>query len=211
MQLQRRVEMIQRKKNKKEKTSKKTIEKLIRGLLIELGENPDREGLVGTPDRIAEMYQEIFAGYRMNDDAELDVSFVSEEIDAIVVKDIRFYSMCEHHMLPFYGKIQIVYIPSGKVFGISKLNHVVERYARRLQIQERLTRQIADALIAGMGVKGISVVVEAKHLCMKMRGVRNDSSVITECNRGVMEQKEFREHVVPLIHTSAEHKLRTVV
>ena len=211
MQLQRRVEMIQRKKNKKENTSKKRIEKLIIGLLNELGENPDREGLVGTPASIAEMYQEIFAGYRMNDDAELDVSFVSEEIDAIVVKDIRFYSMCEHHMLPFYGKIQIVYIPSGKVFGISKLNHVVERYARRLQIQERLTRQIADALIAGMEVKGISVVVEAKHLCMKMRGVRNDSSVITECNRGVMEQKEFREHVVPLIHTSAEPKLRTVV
>ena len=197
--------------DKKEKTSKKRIEKLIRGLLIELGENPDKEGLVGTPARIAEMYQEIFAGYRMNDDAELDVSFVSEEIDAIVVKDIRFYSMCEHHMLPFYGKIQIVYIPSGKVFCISKLNHVVERYVRRLQIQERLTRQIADAIIAGMGVKGISVVVEAKHLCMKMRGVRNDRSVITECNRGVMEQKEFREHVVPLIYTSAEPKLRSVV
>jgi len=211
MQLKRKIEIKQRKKNKKENTSKKRIEKLIRGLLNELGENPDREGLVGTPARIAEMYQEIFAGYRMNDDAELDASFVSEEIDAIVVKDIRFYSMCEHHMLPFYGKIQIVYIPSGKVFGISKLNHVVERYARRLQIQERLTRQIADAIITGMGVKGISVVVEAKHLCMKMRGVRNDSSVITECNRGVLEQKEFREHVVPLIHTSAEPKLRTVV
>ena len=197
---------------KKEKTSKKTIEKLIRRLLIELGENPDKEGLVGTPARIAEMYQEIFAAYRMNDDdAELDVSFVSEETDAIVVKDIRFYSMCEHHMLPFYGKIQIVYIPSGKVFNISKLNHVVERYARRLQIQERLTRQIADAIIAGVEVKGISVIVEAKHLCMKMRGVRNVSSVITEYNRGVMEQKEFREHVVPLIYTSAEPKLRSVV
>jgi GTP cyclohydrolase IA len=201
--------MIQR-KNKKEKISKKRIEKLIRRLLIELGENPDKEGLVGTPARIAEMYQEIFAGYRMNDD-ELDVSFVNEETDAIVVKDIRFYSMCEHHMLPFYGKIQIVYIPSGKVFDISKLNYVVERYARRLQIQERLTRQIADAVIAGMGVKGISVIIEAKHLCMKIRGVRNDSSVITECNRGVMEQKEFREHVVPLIYTSAEPKLRSVV
>jgi GTP cyclohydrolase IA len=201
--------MIQR-KNKKEKISKKRIEKLIRRLLIELGENPDKEGLVGTPARIAEMYQEIFVGYRMNDD-ELDVSFVNEETDAIVVKDIRFYSMCEHHMLPFYGKIQIVYIPSGKVFDISKLNHVVERYARRLQIQERLTRQIADAVIAGMGVKGISVIIEAKHLCMKIRGVRNDSSVITECNRGVMEQKEFREHVVPLIYTSAEPKLRSVV
>ena len=113
--------------DKKEKTSKKRIEKPIRGLLIEIGEDPDKEGLVGTPARIAEMYQEIFAGYRMNDDAELDASFVSEEIDAIVVKDIRFYSMCKHHMLPFYGKIQIVYIPSGKAFGILKLNHVVER------------------------------------------------------------------------------------
>ena len=194
--------------NKKEKISKKRIEKLIRQFLIELGENPDREGLVDMLACIAEMYEEIFAGYRMN--SGLDVSF-SEETDAIVVKDIRFYSMCEHHMLPFYGKIQIVYIPSGKVFGISKLNHVVERYDRRLQIQERLTRQIADAVIAGMGVKGISVIVEAKNLCMKMRGVRNDGSVITECNRGVMEPKEFREHVVPLIYTSAEPKLQSVV
>ena len=119
----------------------KRIEKLLRQLLIELGENPDREGLIQTPARMAEMFQEIFGGYTMN--AELDVSF-SEETDAIVAKNIEFYSMCEHHMLPFYGKIHIAYIPSGKVFGISKLARLVEKYARRMQIQERLTKQIAD-------------------------------------------------------------------
>jgi GTP cyclohydrolase IA len=197
--------------HKKDKTSKKRIEKLIKQLLIELGENPDKEGLVETPSRIAEMYQEIFAGYKMNedDDAKLDVSLVSEETDTLVAKDIQFYSICEHHMLPFYGKIRIAYIPSGKIFDISKLNHVVEKYARRLQIQERLTRQVADAVIA-MGVKGVSVIIEAKHLCMKMRGVRSDSSMITKCNRGVMEQKEFRDHILPLIYTSSKFKLRSV-
>ncbi|MGC2484251.1 MAG: GTP cyclohydrolase I, partial [Nitrososphaeraceae archaeon] len=124
--------------------SPKRIEKLIRQLLIELGENPDREGLIQTPARMAEMYQEIFGGYRMS--AELDVSF-SEETDAIIAKNIEFYSMCEHHMLPFYGKIHIAYIPSGKVFGISKLARLVEKYARRMQIQERLTKQIADEIM----------------------------------------------------------------
>jgi len=119
----------------------------------------------------------------------LDVTF-SDYTDAIVAKDIQFYSMCEHHMLPFYGKIQIAYIPSSLSFDNTKLTYVVEKYARRLQIQERLTRQIADEII-GMGVKGVSVIVEAKHLCMKMRGVRNDSSITTECNRGIMEQKEL--------------------
>ncbi|HJS82555.1 MAG TPA: GTP cyclohydrolase I FolE, partial [Nitrososphaera sp.] len=122
-------------------TNKKRIAKLVRQLLIELGENPDREGLVGTPDRIADMYDEIFGGYRM--DAELDVSF-SEETDAIVAKDIQFYSMCEHHMLPFFGKIHVAYVPAGKVFGVSKLVRLVEKYSRRLQIQERLTKQVAD-------------------------------------------------------------------
>jgi len=189
----------------KEDISKKRIEKLVRQL--ELGENPDREGLVDTPSRMAEMYEEIFAGYRMN--SGLDVTF-SEYTDAIVAKDIQFYSMCEHHMLPFYGKIHIAYIPSSVSFDNTKLTYVVEKYARRLQIQERLTRQIADEII-GMGVKGVSVIVEAKHLCMKMRGVRNDSSIMTECNRGIMEQKQFREHAHSLIYTPAEPKLRSVL
>ena len=190
-----------------EKTTvnKKKVAKLVRQLLIELGENPDREGLAGTPSRIADMYDEIFGGYRM--DAELDVSF-SEETDAIIAKDIQFYSMCEHHMLPFFGKIHVAYAPSGKVFGVSKLVRLVEKYSRRLQIQERLTKQVADELVR-MGVKGALVIAEGEHLCMKMRGVRNDSSITTIAHRGIMEQKEMREHAVALIY-SPKSELRSV-
>jgi GTP cyclohydrolase IA len=179
--------------------NRKKIEKLLRQLLIELGENPDREGLIQTPARMAEMYEEIFGGYRM--DAGLDVSF-SEETDAIVAKNIEFYSMCEHHMLPFYGKIHIAYIPSGKVLGISKLARLVEKYARRMQIQERLTKQIADEIIR-RDIKGVLVIAEAEHLCMKMRGVKNDSLIITVCQRGIMEeQRQLRDHVLSLIYAS---------
>jgi GTP cyclohydrolase I len=184
--------------------NKKRVAKLVRQLLIELGENPDREGLAGTPSRIADMYEEIFGGYRM--DAELDVSF-SEETDAIVAKDIQFYSMCEHHMLPFFGKIHVAYVPSGKVFGVSKLVRLVEKYSRRLQIQERLTKQVADELVR-MGVKGALVIAEGEHLCMKMRGVRNDSSITTIAHRGVMEQKEMREHVLALIYNPKSEMTR---
>lgn len=176
--------------------NKKKVAKLVREILIELGENPDREGLVGTPSRMADMYEEIFGGYRM--DAELDVRF-SEETDAIIAKDIQFYSMCEHHMLPFFGRIHVAYIPSGKVFGVSKLVRLVEKYSRRLQIQERLTKQVADEIVR-MGVKGALVIAEGEHLCMKMRGVRNDSSITTIAHRGIMEQKEMREHVMALIY-----------
>jgi GTP cyclohydrolase I len=184
--------------------NKRRIAKLVRELLIELGENPDREGLAGTPSRIADMYEEIFGGYRM--DAELDVSF-SEETDAIIAKDIQFYSMCEHHMLPFFGKIHVAYVPSGKVFGVSKLVRLVEKYSRRLQIQERLTKQIADELVR-MGVKGALVIAEGEHLCMKMRGVRNDSSITTIAHRGIMEQKEMREHVLALIYNPKSEMTR---
>ena len=177
--------------------NKKNIEKLIRQLLIELGENPDREGLVSTPRRIAEMYNEIFAGY--SSDSGLGVSF-TEETDLIIAKDIQFYSMCEHHMLPFFGKIHIAYIPSRKVFGISKLVRLVEKYAKRLQIQERLTKEIADE-IDSMGVKGVMVMVEGEHLCMKMRGVRNNSSIMTIAYRGIFEEKGIRENVLNLIYT----------
>ena len=176
--------------------NRKRIAKLVREILIELGENPDREGLAGTPNRIADMYEEIFGGYRM--DAELDVSF-SEDTEAVIAKDIQFYSMCEHHMLPFFGKIHVAYVPSGKVFGVSKLVRLVEKYSRRLQIQERLTRQIADELVR-MGVKGALVIAEGEHLCMKMRGVRNGNSITTIAHRGVIEQKELREHVLALIY-----------
>lgn len=177
--------------------NKKRIEKIIRQLLIEIGENPNREGLVDTPRRISDMYEEIFGGYTT--DAQLDISF-TEESDAIIAKDIHFYSMCEHHMLPFFGKVTMAYIPSGKVFGLSKLVRLVEKYSRRLQIQERLTKEIANEIM-NMGVKGVLVMAEGEHLCMKMRGVRNGSLIMTMAYRGVLQQKELRENLLSLLYT----------
>jgi GTP cyclohydrolase IA len=177
--------------------NKKRIEKIIRQLLIEIGENPNREGLVDTPRRISDMYEEIFGGYTT--DAQLDISF-TEESDAIIAKDIHFYSMCEHHMLPFFGKVTMAYVPSGKVFGLSKLVRLVEKYSRRLQIQERLTKEIANEIM-NMGVKGVLVVAEGEHLCMKMRGVRNGSLIMTMAYRGVLQQKELRENFLSLLYT----------
>jgi GTP cyclohydrolase I len=147
---------------------------------------------------MAEAYEEIFEGYRMS--SGLDVTF-SEETDTIIAKDIQFYSMCEHHMLPFYGKVHIAYLPDGKVFGISKLTRLVEKYSRRMQIQERMTKQIADE-ITKMGVRGVVVIAEGEHLCMKMRGVRNHSLIVTMAHRGLMEQKEIRENILALISNS---------
>lgn len=192
--------MIQRKRMNMKKTpfNKRKIEKLVRELIVQLGENPDREGLLGTPERMADMYEEIFAGYCMN--SELEISF-SEEIDSIIAKDIQFYSMCEHHMLPFFGRIHIAYTPSGKVFGISKLARLVEKYSKRLQIQERLTKEIADEIMK-MGVKGVTVIAEGEHLCMKMRGVRNDSTIITIANRGLVDQSDARAQLLAQIYAS---------
>jgi GTP cyclohydrolase IA len=190
---------------KKTSINKRKIEKLVRELIVQLGENPDREGLQGTPKRMADMYEEILAGYCMN--SELEISF-SEEVDSIIAKDIQFYSMCEHHMLPFFGRIHIAYTPSGKVFGISKLARLVEKYSKRLQIQERLTKEIADEIMK-MGVKGVTVITEGEHLCMKMRGVRNDSTIITIANRGLVDQNDARAHLLALIYDS-KPKIHTV-
>jgi GTP cyclohydrolase IA len=190
---------------RKTSINKRKIEKLVRELIVQLGENPDREGLQGTPQRMADMYEEIFAGYCMN--SELEISF-SEETDSIIAKDIQFYSMCEHHMLPFFGRIHIAYTPSGKVFGISKLARLVEKYSKRLQIQERLTKEIADEILR-MGVKGVTVITEGEHLCMKMRGVRNDSTIITIANRGLVDQNDARAHLLALIYDS-KPKIHTV-
>lgn len=178
--------------------NKDRVKKLVRELIIELGEDPTREGLQGTPDRIADMYEEIFAGY--DSDSELSVQF-SEDSDAVVVKDIKFYSMCEHHMLPFFGKVSIAYLPSGRVFGVSKLVRLVEKYAKRLQIQERMTKDIADELHA-QGVKGVMVLSEAEHLCMKMRGVKNDATMTSAAYRGFYERKENREDIVAIIRNA---------
>ena len=174
---------------------KERIKKLVRELIIELGEDPTREGLRETPERIAKMYKAIFNGY--DSDSELSLQF-SEDSDVVIAKDIKFYSMCEHHILPFYGKIHIVYAPDGKVFGISKLVRLVEKYSKRLQIQERLTKNIADELHS-QGVKGVVVMTEAEHLCMRMRGVRNDSKMTTITYRGIYQNKEEKANIVSLI------------
>jgi len=171
------------------------VKKLVRELIIEIGEDPTREGLKDTPERIGRMYQEIFNGYES--DSELSVQF-SEDSDLVVARDIQFYSMCEHHMLPFFGKIHIAYSPNGRVFGISKLIRLVEKYSKRLQIQERLTKNIADELSA-QGVKGVVVVADAEHLCMKMRGVRNDATLTTSAYRGIYENKEEKESIMAII------------
>ena len=178
---------------------KERVKKLVRELIIELGEDPTREGLRKTPERIADMYKEIFGGY--DTDSQLSIQF-SEDSDVVLAKDIQFYSMCEHHMLPFFGKIHVAYSPNGRVFGISKLVRLVEKYSKRLQIQERLTKNIADELFA-QGVKGVAVIAEAEHLCMKMRGVRNDVLMTTVAFRGIYEKKEEREAIVEMIRKNS--------
>jgi GTP cyclohydrolase IA len=176
---------------------KERIKKLVRELIIEIGEDPTREGLKDTPRRIADAYGEIFAGY--DSDSELSVQF-SEDSETVVAKNIQFYSMCEHHMLPFYGTIQIAYVPNGRVFGISKLVRVVEKFSKRLQIQERITKNIADELYS-QGVKGVAVIADAEHLCMKMRGVKNDAKVTTSAFRGTFEDKKTKEELLKAMYT----------
>ena len=176
---------------------KNRVEKLVRELIIEIGEDPTREGLRETPARIAKAYKEIFEGYDSN--SELSVQF-SEDSEVVVAKDIQFYSMCEHHMLPFFGKIQIAYAPNGRVFGISKLVRLVEKYSKRLQIQERLTKNIADELHSH-GVKGVAVMAEAEHLCMKMRGVKNDAKVSSSAFRGIYENQNHKKKLSELSKT----------
>ena len=175
------------------------VKKLVRELIIEVGEDPTREGLRETPERIANMYKEIFGGY--DSDSELAVQF-SEDSDVVIARDIQFYSMCEHHMLPFFGKVHIAYSPNGRVFGISKLVRLVEKYAKRLQIQERLTKNIADELYS-QGVKGVVVLADAEHLCMKMRGVRNDATLTSSAFRGIYENTQEKGGILALIRKHA--------
>ena len=157
-----------------------TVEAAVRGILLEIGEDPDRQGLQGTPDRVHRMYAELTAGYHVDPDrlingAVFDVAYS----EMVVVKDIPFYSLCEHHLLPFFGTASVAYIPRGKVIGLSKIPRIVEMYARRLQVQERLTQQIADFLNERLAPQGVGVVVEANHLCAVMRGIRKPGTVMT--------------------------------
>ena len=167
------------------------IREAVRLLLEGMGEDPSREGLLDTPDRIARMYTEIFAG--MDEDAKEPLSkvFTVEDSEMVLEKDITFYSMCEHHMMPFFGKAHIAYIPAGKVVGLSKLARTVEVFAKRLQIQERMTGQIADAVMEHLNADGVMVVVEAEHLCMTMRGVKKPGTkTVTVVTRGVFDGNE---------------------
>ena len=166
----------------------KKIQEGVRLILEGIGEDCTREGLLETPDRIARMYQEIFGGMGKDAKEHLSKTFHVKNNEMVVEKDIVFYSTCEHHLLPFYGKAHIAYIPDGKVVGLSKLARTVEVFARRLQLQEQLTGQIADALMEYMQPKGAIVMIEAEHMCMTMRGIKKPGSqTVTLARRGVFE------------------------
>ncbi len=169
--------------------NKEKIKEAVLLLLEGIGEDINREGLKDTPDRVARMYEEIYGG--MDEDAgeHLMRTFTAQNNEMVIEKDITFYSTCEHHLMPFYGKAHIAYIPDGKVVGLSKLARTVEVYARRPQIQEQMTAQIADAIMEHLNPKGVMVVLEAEHMCMTMRGVKKPGSkTITMVSRGVFEE-----------------------
>ena len=170
--------------------NEKKIAALVKALLVELGEDPEREGLKKTPARVAKSLSFLTRGYRQNlKEVVNGAKFTSGTNHMVILRDIEMYSMCEHHMLPFYGKCSIGYISQGKVLGVSKLARIVDMFARRLQIQERMTEEIADAVMREAGAEGVGVVIKAKHLCMMMRGVeKQNSEMTTSAVLGRLEQ-----------------------
>jgi len=164
-----------------------TIELLVRDLLYNLGEDPSREGLKRTPERVARMYQEILAGYQTDLNSLVNEAiFETEYQEMVLVRDLKFYSLCEHHMLPFFGQAHVAYIPDGKIIGLSKIPRLVEMFARRLQVQERMTQQIAETLQEILHPRGIAVVVEGAHMCTIMRGVKKgEARMVTSAMLGV--------------------------
>ena len=174
---------------------KDKIREAVVMLLEGIGENPEREGLKETPDRIARMYEEILSGRDETARQPLSKTFHTDSAEMVLEKDIVFYSMCEHHMMPFFGKAHVAYIPDGEVVGLSKLARTVEVYAHRLQLQERLTAQIADALMTYVKCRGVMVMLEAEHMCMTMRGVKKPGSqTVTIAKRGAFEEQAELEH-----------------
>jgi GTP cyclohydrolase I len=189
-------------KSVNEEKQKQAIEKAIRKVLVNIGEDPEREGLQRTPERVARMYDELTAGYhvdpqKMINDAVFEVNYS----EMVVVKDIDFFSLCEHHMLPFFGKAHIAYIPDNKVIGLSKIPRIVEMFARRLQVQERMTQQIAEFICEVLNPLGVAVVVEGAHMCSMMRGVKKaQASMVTSALVGTFKddprtRSEFMEHI----------------
>ena len=182
---------------------KEKIERAIRDILEAIGEDPDREGLKETPKRVANMYEEIFSGISQSPEEHLKIFHEQGNEELVIVRDIPLYSMCEHHLLPFVGKAHIAYIPNdGKIIGISKLARIVNVYARRLQVQERLTAEIADFLYKELAAKSVAVIVEAEHLCMTMRGVRAaGAKTETSALRGyVRSDAKVRAEVMSLLN-----------
>ncbi|MEQ8175325.1 MAG: GTP cyclohydrolase I FolE [Syntrophomonadaceae bacterium] len=181
---------------------KAKIETAVQMILEAIGEDPQREGLVNTPGRVARLYEEVFAGLDKDPSELLEVLFTEYHDELVLVKDIPLYSMCEHHLLPFYGKAHVAYIPKGgKVVGISKLARVTEAYARRPQLQERLTSQIADCINQTLKPHGVAVVIQAEHMCMTMRGVKKPGALtVTSAVRGIFETRaETRAELLSLI------------
>jgi len=173
----------------------------VRELLLALGEDPDREGLQDTPARVARMYREVLSGRAVDPATHLSRTFDEGSSGLVLLRDIRFSSMCEHHMLPFVGRAHVAYLPEGRVVGLSKLARTVEVYARRLQVQERLTAQVADALVDNLGTRGVLVVVESEHFCMKVRGANQpESTMVTMAARGLYESDDgARREVLSLL------------
>jgi len=179
-----------------------TIEKAVTQILRALGENPDRDGLVRTPERVARMYTELMGGYRLDPAALVNEAIFDISYDEmVIVRDIEFYSMCEHHMLPFMGRAHVAYMPNGRVIGLSKIPRIVDMFARRLQVQERMTRQIADFIDELLHPRGVAVVVEGLHLCATMRGVRkHDARMTTSAMLGAFRKsmatrQEFLDNI----------------
>lgn len=180
---------------------KEKIKQAISLFLEGIGEDKNREGLLDTPERIAQMCEELFAGYTSDASEHLSRTFTSEQSELVIEKDITFYSVCEHHFLPFYGKVHIGYIPDGKVVGLSKLARTVEVFARRAQIQEQMTNQIAQAIMDTLQPKGVIVMVEAEHMCMTMRGIKKPGSqTVTISTKGCAENNtELKQEFMKLV------------
>ena len=166
------------------------LEEAVRTLLVEIGEDPSREGLARTPGRVRRMYDELTAGYHVDPDALInDACFTVDYDEMVVVRDIEFFSLCEHHLLPFIGKAHVGYLPRGRVVGLSKIPRIVDMYAQRLQVQERLTVQVADFLMEKLEPKGVACVIEATHLCTMMRGVRKqEATMVTSSMTGTFRR-----------------------
>ncbi|HVN84010.1 MAG TPA: GTP cyclohydrolase I FolE [Candidatus Binatia bacterium] len=182
-----------------------SLEESVRHILADLGENPDREGLLKTPYRVARSLQFLTRGYSQSPQEVINGALFTEDYqEMIVLKDLDFFSLCEHHMLPFFGKAHVAYIPKHKIVGISKLARLVDVYSRRLQVQERMTTQIANTLMEELDPQGVAVVLQAEHLCMRMRGVEKQNSVVlTSALLGVFRtRQETRQEFMTLVHNA---------